>query len=1008
MLYGNPVTEKQFQRVIIDALVASGEYEERGKGKKDKPFDPVSALDEQVLFDFFERTQSGVLEKLRAVYNGGADATIKRVICQKIATDGLIRSLWDGVDFGSGLHLDLVFPRPSATFDAKAASLYDANKLTIMEEVYHKEGERLDLVIFLNGLPLFTVELKCATSASGNYRNAIKQYKEERDCSTRLLSPRIGALAHFAMDTNEVYVCAELEGRSSFFLPFNQGQPEGEDAHHVTKGNPHCEHSINTHYMWDEIWTKKSIFDLLYDFIYIETLRDEKGRKVGERAIFPRFQQMRAVRRVSDNLLDTPVLLNYLIEHSAGSGKTKTIAWLAHKLASLYKPGTDELLFDKVVIATDRKVVDKQLQDAVRDMAKDLQTVRVMDEGKTSKDLAKALGVTGEGKKSSYRIVATTLQKFLHLDPGTLTGSNKRFALIIDEAHGSTSGKNMAAINATLASGEDVDSSLDELHSFVQSGINLHSGQSNIAMIGFTATPTGKTLQQFGQLNSAGQYEAFDLYCMRQAIDEGFIIDVTGNYTTYDMYCQITKAITDDPELESKAAKRKLASLIANSQENIEAKLSEMVTHFTDVVASNLGGKAKAMIVTSSREQAVRYFLAYEKMRQENMTRLGSIQALVAFTGDVTIDRKTWTETGLNGFSDDKTAAEFDTDAYRILIVADKYQTGFDQPKLCAMYVDKNLRGISAVQTLSRLNRIQYDKRTFVLDFRNSYENIQKAFAPYYQTTLLTEPLTLSDLRETHRRLIELEILDADDVEEFNELQAHYAASQRTDQRLWALLDNAARQVEAQSEDDADETRRVIRNFIKQYEFLLQVAPFSDERMHMDYNFCRSLIRQIDAGRHGSVNFKLSDKVTITDFRIEKTGEFTKPSLTAKPELKIAKGTGTGLTETQFEKLSKIIDEWNAKYGTSFDTDISAGSVISLQAALAKNKYVIQSAKANDRASFRFTLIDFMEQALLNGYEQNIDWHKFLLNTPEAQQELLEILIDQIHTQARHLETQDS
>lgn len=769
MAINNPISEKAFQRLIIDHLKDYAGYIERPASV----FDPVRAIDEELLFAFFERTQGEKMDLLRATYNGGADATIRNKIVHKIASDGLIRAIWNGVDLDGGIQLDLVFPRPSAGFDLKSKELFDANQLSVMEEVYHDDSERIDLVIFLNGLALFTVELKCNTSTSGNYRNAIEQYKLERNSSTRLLSPKIGALAHFAMDINEVYVCAELNGRSSFFLPFNQGQPDGEDPHNVTGGNPHSPQGINTAYMWEEIWTKQTIFDLLYDFIYIETKRDPKsGRRVGEHPIFPRYQQLRAVRSVSASMLESPLLHNYLVEHSAGSGKTKTIAWLAHKLASLYQSGTDNLLYDKVIIATDRKVVDKQLQDAVMDMAKETGVVRVMDKNKTSSDLGKALGLDPTKRKSSYRIIATTLQKFLYLSAGELAGSGKRFVVIIDEAHGSTSGKNMASMNAALGSGGEPDSVLDELAQFVAKGMRESSRQSNISMVGFTATPTGRTLQQFGTLNQEGHYEAFDLYCMRQAVDEGFILDVTANYTTYEAYYNIVKAVDDDPELESNTVRRKLNHLISTSDQNISSKLEEMIEHFTTVVAPTLKGQAKAMIVTAGREQAARYFLAYQKMRAKNMVRLGRHQALVAFTGEVKVDGETLTEEGLNGFPEDLTAEEFDTGKFRILIVADKYQTGFDQPKLCAMYVDKTLRGVTAVQTLSRLNRTQYDKRTFILDFTNDFEDIQKAFAPYFETTALTDPLTISDVRETYRRLQELQILDIDDVEEFNEVLA--------------------------------------------------------------------------------------------------------------------------------------------------------------------------------------------------------------------------------------------
>ena len=989
MVLENALTEKVFQRNIIDALVEGDGYVER---TAQTDYNPVLAMDIQMLLGFLNRTQPEDMEKLQAIHNGNAEATILNRIGAKIGQIGLIRTLWEGVDLDGGVNLDLVHPRPTALFDKRAQALYAENKLSVMEEVYHKEGERIDLVIFLNGIAIFTIELKCNTSASGSYLNAIKQYREERDCTTRLLTPKVGALAHFAMDLNEVYVCAELKGRESRFLPFNQGQPEGDKRHNVCGGNPHSESGPATSYMWEDIWTKETIFDLLYDFIYLETLT-VKGRRVGERPIFPRFQQLRAVRYVSSEALRTPVMRNYLIEHSAGSGKTKTISWLAHKLSSLYAPGKTDLMYSKVIIVTDRKVVDRQLQAAVRDMAKDSGIVRVMDEGTHASDLEAAL-------QGGYRIIVTTMQKFLYLDPAAFSNAEQRFAVIIDEAHGSTSGKTIASVNAALSDAEE-NGALDELGAFISTDIARSSRQSNVTMIGFTATPTGKTLHMFGKLNDKGEYEAHDLYAMRQAIDEGFILDVTSNYTTYDSYCRVVKAIDDDPELEGRKARRQIAHLISTHDGTISGNLNVMVEHFTGTVASVLNGKAKAMIVTAGREEAVRYFLAFQKLRKANMQKMGHIQALVAFTDKIVVDGNTYTEANLNGFSDDKTAEKFDTDEYRIMIVADKYQTGFDQPKLCAMYVDKNISGITAVQTLSRLNRMYYEKRVFVLDFRNSFEDITAAFEPYYESTVLKSPLTLSDVRATKRLLDDLGILDPDDVREFNELLAKSKKSGQVTNRMWALLDKSKRLVEAMDEERSEEARRIIRNFIKQYGFLLQVAPFEDQCMHMDYNFCVSLIRELHPGNGGGANLSLAGKVRLEDFDVEKTGTHENEGLSSNPEVGVTKGTGKGLTEDQREKLSKIIADWNARYQKSFDADVAAGTVLSVQAMLEKDEKVKQSAAVNEKKEFANTLDDRMSDALVAGYEHNQDLYGFLLDNEEARRQLLHVVIDDIFNNIR-------
>jgi type I restriction enzyme R subunit len=882
----NVLTEPAFQKLVVDHLVHDDHYERRTAATD---YDPVRAMDVGLLFDFLERTQADELARLHSIYDGGWRETVLAKICNAIADRGLVNVIWNGVQFDSGIELSMVYPRPSAGFDRKAADLYDQNVLSVMDEVYHKEDERIDLVIFLNGLAIFTLELKCESSATGwDYRDAIRQYKFERDCKTRLLAPKIGALAHFAMDLNEVWVCPELKGGDSKFLPFNMGVREPGAEHETRAGNPVRRDGIATAYMWEKVLTKDTVFSLVYDFVYYA--RDRKtNKKKDERPIFPRFQQLRAVTRIADDIRRNKTMRDYLVEHSAGSGKTNTICWLAHKLAGLYADGEDDLLFDKVLIVTDRIVVDRQLQAAVVDMAKASGTIKVIDSegkadehGETSKSGKLARALTG-----GYRIVVCTMATFLNLDRGIFDGTGARFAVLIDEAHGSTSGETMAAVNGALS---DVDvqepSCIDLVSDAISEDIARSGRQRNVTIVGFTATPTGRTLDMFGTLNAQGKKEAFDLYSMRQAIEEGFIVDVTANYTTYDSFCRVVKSVPDDPELESAAAKRQLAHLIATNDGTVNGNLRVMVNHFTERVQDDLGGKAKAMIVASSREAAVRYRLAYEELRRRNMGKLGRIQALVAFSGDIVVDGEKYTESGMNGgLAEDKLPDLFHEDGYRILIVADKYQTGFDEPLLSAMYVAKKLHGLSAVQTLSRLNRIcpPYEKRPYVLDFVNSYEDIAEAFAPYYENTVLENPLTYADLKETERHLEELDVLDGDDVREFYELLVKKRQSNRDKERMWGLLSSAASAVKAMDEDEADKARRVIRHFVKQYAFLIMASPFSDEYMHMEYRFCQYLIREIaKAGRH-EPGIDISDKVELTDFTVEKSGEHVGDGLTASP-----------------------------------------------------------------------------------------------------------------------------
>lgn len=998
MLTGNPLAEHSLQEYMVDKLVNENKYIERVAKWE---YDPIRAMDVELLFDFLERTQADTMEKLHAMYNGGSHQTILAKIADAIARNGLLRCLWEGVAFDSGLELSLIYPKPAAAFDARATALYGENTLSVMKEVYHKDGERIDLVLFINGLAIFTIELKCESSATGwNYRDAIKQYKEERDCTTRLLMPKVGALAHFAMDLNEVWMCAALKGPDSKFLPFNQGVRREGSQHETEAGNPQREDAPATAYMWEDILTLDSVLGLIYDFAYIAPNR-KTNKSQDATPIFPRYQQLRAVRRVAGDMARNGTLRDYLIEHSAGSGKTNTIGWLAHKLATLYGEGEDDLMFSKVLIVTDRIVVDRQLQAVVQDMNKSGDIVRVIDSdgradesGESSKSgkLRKAL-------KGGYRIIVCTMGSFLNLGAGAFDGTGERFAVLIDEAHGSTSGDTMKAVNAALSDIGGEPSALETISDVIAEDIARSGRQKNVSIVGFTATPTGRTLDMFGTINRDGKKEAFDLYSMRQAIEEGFILDVTSNYITYNSYCKVVKSVEDDPELETNAAKRQLAHLIACADGTIESNLEIMLDHFATHVAGALGKKAKAMIVTSSREAAVRYRLAFDRIRQKNMGKLGNTQALVAFSDKIVVDGEEYTERGMNGgLAEEKLPEVFDTDAYRILIVADKYQTGFDQPKLAAMYVDKKLHGLSAVQTLSRLNRIcpPYEKRTFVLDFKNSYEDIADAFAPYYENTVLENPLTLSDLRETERHLRELHVLDADDVREFYRLLAKKRKTVDDKGRMWALLGAAASEVSDMDEDEADRARRIIRHFVKQYAFLSMSAPFTDEHMHMEYRFCQYLIRELTAGGGHGGGIDITDKVTLEDFGVEKTSEHKGEKLSANPDVTVARGIGTALSEDQMETLSKIVAEWNAKYGRSFDPMIAAGSLVALKETLGRDEKLQRSAKVNAKRDFVNTLDDRTESALVENYDKNTDWYSFLLDQKEIRKDLIHILVDDL------------
>lgn len=590
--------KEDYQKYILEMLHDENDYEIRPASA----FSAGYGMDVEMLFSFLEETQKDTLARLEKLYKDKARTTILNHINNEINKNNrcLLDVLKHGVEFDSGAVLHLMYRKPASSFNPKAEALYQKNILSVMEEVYHKEGERIDLVLFLNGIAIFTFELKCNTSGQ-NYEDAIRQY-EGRDNTTRLLKFKAGCLAHFAMDLNEVYMCTNLRGKSSSFLPFNKGSGQGI---HSGKGNPHNEDGINVSYMWEDILKKEIILYLIDKIMFLQkkTKKDsDTGKKTTrESLIFPRYHQFNAVRKIVNDIAENHTEKNYLIEHSAGSGKTNTIAWVAHRLASLHDK-EDKGIFDTVCIITDRIVVDRQLQDAVLSLEHKARLIKVMDDDCTAADLATALN-------GNTKIIVSTIHKFMYIHDLVENMKDKTFAVIIDEAHSSTAGAAMESVTYTLSESRklseavtvDVEEDEKSMSDIIEDEIARNGKQPNVCMIAFTATPKPTTLQLFGCLNEEGKKVAFDLYSMKQAIEEGFIIDVLQNYVTYKTYFELNKAIEDDPELETIAAKRKIAKYIELHETNIAQKVEIIIEHFKNNVMKGLGGRAKAMVVTSSR-----------------------------------------------------------------------------------------------------------------------------------------------------------------------------------------------------------------------------------------------------------------------------------------------------------------------------------------------------------------------------------------------------------------------
>ena len=978
--------KEDYQKLILERL----EQDNHFRIRPNTAYKPGLAMDTDMLLEFLETTQHDSMEHLRRMYKERTNETVINYINSEINKEsrGLIDVIKHGVEFDNGVTLKLMFRKPDSTINTQAVENYEKNIFSVMEEVYHKADERIDLVMFLNGLAIFAVELKCNTSGQ-SYENAIKQYKEKRDPSTRLFKSRVGVLAAFAMDLNEVYFTTELKGLDTFFNPFNIGVNFG-------KGNPHNEYGVNVSYMWENIWTKDKILFLIERFIYIKKKeqRDADTGKIkkSKSLIFPRFHQLRAVERVMEDVIINHASCNYLIEHSAGSGKTETISWLAHILATVHD-ANNENVFDTVLIVTDRIIVDRQLQEAILGIEHKSGQVKVMDDKCDSEDLAIALG-------GNTKIIVTTIHKFYYILDNNLLGDlkNKKFAVLIDEAHSSTEGVYMQSVTNVLTNAEDGEEEKTEEDKMLEE-IQKSGKQSNVSMIAFTATPKPDTIQLFGTLNAEGRKESFDLYSMKQAIEEGYILNVLDNYVTWKTYCHINKAIQDDPELQSITAKRKMARFIDLHDTNIAQKVEIIIEHFRANVAGCLGGRAKAMVITSSRPAAVKYREEFDRYIQEH--GYTGIKALVAFSGKVKLNDTEYTEPSMNGFKEEELRYEFDRSCYQVLIVADKYQTGFDQPKLVAMYVDKRLKGVAAVQTLSRLNRIcpPYDKTTFVLDFKNSYDDIKAAFEPYYKDTILFETISPSDIRDLDREIDAYGFLDADDIDEFNTYLYKDNRSSRDKQRMWALLDKALKLITKRPEIEQMQIKKDMRNFLKGYCFLIQATAYENLEFHKRYNFLSYLIKELNPGGGGN-NFDIADKITVSDFRQKQMEKHQGEEIEAKPEVKIKKPKPASIEEEK-KLLSQIIDEVNALYDKDYEPDFTTKAAMQIRDLLLKNASLKdrleKSAKNNTLNEFKFTYDDCVQDALVEGYDQNVDFYTLLLNNEEIRAKFANVFMSEIY-----------
>jgi type I restriction enzyme, R subunit len=937
------------------------------------------------VLDFVLATQPKEWQKLTQHHGSAVNEQFLKRVASEIEKRGALDVLRQGVK-DSGCKFRLAYFRPASGLNEETRRLHAANLFGVVRQLHFsvKNEKSLDLVLFLNGIPIFTAELKNPLNGQ-DVQDAMRQYKTDRDPREPLLSYG-RCLGHFAVDPDLVYVTTRLANAQTRFLPFNQGKFGGAGNPPI----PPTRKGYATGYLWEETWARDSVLDLARQFIHEVEEEDERGRKTGKRfLIFPRYQQLDCVRRLVTDARSTGAGQRYLIQHSAGSGKSFTIAWLAHQLATLHD-ATDRRVFDSIVVITDRRVLDRQLQMTMRQFEQTLGVVENIDT--TSRQLKEAL-------ESGKTIIVTTLQKFpvIAKEIGELAG--KRFAVIVDEAHSSQSGESTKSLKAVLSSGSleeaeaqesGAETPEEELESAILSEMEKRGRLPNLSTFAFTATPKPKTLELFGTKRTDGKFAPFHLYSMRQAIEEGFILDVLANYTTYTAYWRLFKKIENDPRYDKKKAEYLLKSFVELHPHAIGEKVRICVEHFAAQVQGEIDGRAKAMIVTRSRLHAVRYRLAVDKCLAE---RGYPFKALVAFSGTVQDGGQSYTESNMNGFPEAQTARTFELPENRFLIVANKFQTGFDQPLLHTMYVDKKLGGVNAVQTLSRLNRTlpPAKKGTIVLDFANEADTIKASFEPYYETTLLSEATDPNLLYETETRLAAFPVYAPADVDAFAKV---YFDPKTGQDQIYGVLAPVVAHFHQLGEDERSDFRGQLTDYVRLYAFLAQVLTFADAGLEKLYVFARHLRRLLPADRI-ALPREVQQNIDMESYRIQQTGS-GKIDLERKPGVLPPIGTKGGYRPPpeELETLSRIIAELNERFGLHLGPEHRV-TLEQMMGKLDGDAALDAAARANTRENVRLTFDKKVENVIQEIVDSNFDLYKRITDDSAFGEAIKNFLFDQ-------------
>lgn len=997
-------SERGFQRLIVAGLTGKNGYSESYSNDFDREF----CINTSQLLSFIKTTQPETYDFIK---NKGERSFLLRLDA-RIKEKGIIETLRKGVKLFDK-NIDLFYPQPVSYHNEKANANFKANIFSASQELVYSDSHanRLDLVVFINGLPLITMELKNAFTQQA-VKNAITQY-----CKTRNPKDKIFEFArcmvHFAADTDWIFMSTELKGEKTMFLPFNKGLNDGRPLKPFGQANPINPEGLKTSYLWEEILTKTSLSNIIEKYAQIISDEDDPcNKKLGIRKqpsrklIFPRYHQLTSVRKLLDHTKTRGVGIKYLIQHSAGSGKSNSIAWLAHQLAELFDKGDKNHLFDSIIVVTDRTILDRQIKENIKAFA---QVSRVVEhisgigDSKTNQ-LKSALS-------NHKKIIITTVQTFPFLLNEMADLQDARFAIIIDEAHSSQSGDTAVKMNAVLA-GKSMDDLLkDEDGNISTEDLINHLIESrkmleNASYYAFTATPKNKTLETFGvkgemYLNEQGEekhhFYPFHTYSMKQAIEEGFILDVLENFTTYNSYYKLRKEVEDNPEFETKEANKKLRAFVEGNEFAIAEKAKIMIDHFHRDVHNLIGNKAKAMVVTKSIEAAMKYKDAFDFYLKEINS---PFKAIVAYSGKKKhyITGKELSETDMNKFpdNDNDIPCQFRRSVYRFLIVAEKFQTGFDQPLLHTMYVDKQLSDIAAVQTLSRLNRSHPEKSdTFVLDFFNSVDDIQKAFNDFYTTTILSEETDANKLNDLEDKLNDMQVYDRSDIEEFFRL--YYNGDKRAE--CESLIDKGVAFFDSElTKDQKIKFKSNAKIFVRTYSYLSKILDFNNKNWEMLWLYLKYLVKKIHIPNE-DIDENILETINMDSYRISKI-QSAKINLVAEPALinPIPVSEAGGDKEKIFDTLENILSAFNKVYGDIEWTDkdkVQKFLFRQIPDHLKEDVAFQETLSNSDRQEAKTAFVKKLFEVMQGYMFSNIEVYKKFVDDPDFKNRYQDFLFDQ-------------